>query len=70
MSRLMLSIDGMTCQHCRMTVERALLGVDGVQNAQVSLEDARAEVEFDPSRATVEALVEAVDEEGYQAHAL
>jgi copper chaperone len=69
-SRLTLAIDGMTCQHCKMTVERALRGVDGVQDAQVSLEDARAEVEFDPGRATVEALVQAVDEEGYEARAL
>ena len=70
MQKLTLAIDGMTCNHCQMTVTRALLGVEGVERAEVSLEEARAEVEFDPQRARVEDLVRAVDEEGYGAHAL
>ncbi len=70
MATLTLAIDGMTCAHCKMTVTNALMGVDGVADATVSLEDARAVVEFDPARASVEALVHAVDEEGYGAHAV
>ncbi|MDA8344520.1 MAG: cation transporter [Thermaerobacter sp.] len=70
MAALTLAIDGMTCDHCKMTVTKALMGVEGVKTAQVSLEDARADVEFDPARVSVEALVQAVDEEGYGAHAL
>lgn len=65
-----LAIDGMTCSHCKMTVTKALLSVEGVEHAEVSLEENRAEVEFDPQRASIEALVRAVDEEGYAAHAL
>ena len=32
-------VDGMMCNHCKMTVEKALKGVAGVQDAVVNLEE-------------------------------
>lgn len=32
-----ITVEGMTCDHCRMTVENTLLGLDGVEQAKVSL---------------------------------
>ena len=32
-----LKIKGMTCNHCKMTVEKALKAVPGVENAEVDL---------------------------------
>ncbi len=37
MSETILKIEGMTCMHCKMTVEKALRGVPGVTNAEVNL---------------------------------
>lgn len=37
MSETVLKIEGMTCMHCKMNVEKALRGVAGVTNAQVDL---------------------------------
>lgn len=62
----MLHIDGMSCNHCRMAVERALLKIPGVKGAEVDLGAGTAKVTFDPARATRNEMVKAVEEEGYR----
>jgi copper chaperone CopZ len=61
-----LRVEGMSCMNCVHHVTKALEGVPGVQSAQVSLDDKRASVSHDGSVQT-DALVAAVEEEGYQA---
>ncbi|NUB90252.1 heavy-metal-associated domain-containing protein [Haloterrigena sp. SYSU A558-1] len=61
-----ITVEGMSCEHCEQTVEDALEGVSGVQSVDVDREAARATVEGD---ADPQALVEAVDEAGYEASA-
>ncbi|MFN4070732.1 MAG: heavy-metal-associated domain-containing protein [Thermus caldifontis] len=61
---LKLKVEGMTCNHCVMAVKRALMKVPGVERAEVSLERAEALVE---GKADPEALIRAVEEEGYRA---
>ncbi|HEX7004608.1 MAG TPA: cation transporter [Trueperaceae bacterium] len=61
-----LKIGGMSCGHCQAAVESALKSVDGVEQVRVDLASGTAEVEGD---ADLEALVAAVQEEGYQATA-
>ncbi len=57
-------IEGMTCNHCKMRVEKALSELEGVTMAEVVLADKKAIVEVE---ASVEdsVLAEAVDEAGY-----
>jgi copper ion binding protein len=63
-----LSVQGMTCNHCVMRVEKALSEVEGVRSVEVNLEENRATVTVaSSSEPTVEALVVAVQEAGYQA---
>jgi copper chaperone len=59
-----LKVEGMTCHHCVMAVTKALESVDGVRSAKVDLEAGRAEVD---GAADVQAMIAAVQEEGYQA---
>ncbi|ADW21025.1 MULTISPECIES: cation transporter [Thermus] len=61
---LKLKVEGMTCNHCVMAVKKALMKVPGVEKAEVSLERAEALVE---GKADPEALIRAVEEEGYRA---
>jgi uncharacterized membrane protein YraQ (UPF0718 family)/copper chaperone CopZ len=56
-------IGGMTCNHCKATVERNLGKVEGVTSVQVDLEKALAYVEGNPSDDEVQKLV---DELGYE----
>jgi copper chaperone len=62
---IVLSVEGMTCDHCVNAVKGALEGVPGVENAIVSLDDKRAEVSGNV--ADKGALIAAIEEEGYEA---
>src|SRR5690349_15638255 len=61
-----LPIDGMTCASCVRRVERALDKVDGVAEANVNLATERARVRFDPTRADLADLKQAVEAAGYR----
>jgi copper chaperone len=59
-----LKITGMTCNHCRATVQKALSGVEGTSDVQVHLEAGTAVVQGHPKP---DQLIAAVKEEGYSA---
>lgn len=61
-----LDIDGMTCMSCVRHVEGALRKLDGVDAVEVKLDEGKARVQHDPVRAPVEAMIGALDEEGYE----
>jgi copper chaperone CopZ len=67
MASLRLKVTGMTCDHCKMKVEKALQGVPGTFGAAVFREDGDAEVDYDPAKASAEAYVAAVERAGYGA---
>lgn len=59
-----LKIDGMMCNHCKMNVEKALQGIDGVSGAVVNLEQKQASVTLDRDISN-SVLSDAVTEAGY-----
>jgi mercuric ion binding protein len=60
-----LSVTGMTCATCPITIKKALNKVEGVENIEVNLEKKEALVTFDDAKTTVEALLEATTNAGY-----
>lgn len=60
-----LSVPGMTCASCPITVKTALGKVDGVEKTEVSFEKKEAVVTFDEAKTKVEALTEATKNAGY-----
>lgn len=60
-----LIIEGMMCNHCKMRVETALSGVDGVTFVNVNLEQKSAEVTLS-REVSSQALIDAVTEAGYK----
>lgn len=62
-----LSVPGMTCAACPITVKNALSKVDGVQEINVSYKKLEAVVTFDDAKTTVEALTKATENAGYPA---
>jgi formate dehydrogenase gamma subunit len=60
-----LKVKGMSCQHCVMSVTKALNQLEGIQNIQVDLQ--KGEVRFDNTKALVSNLIEkAIEEAGYE----
>lgn len=65
MTQITLPVEGMSCNHCKMAVEKALLKVPGVSQAAVDLAGKKASVGYDPAAATRDQLVKAVEDAGY-----
>jgi len=60
-----LSVPGMTCAACPITVKKALNKVDGVEKTEVSLEKKEATVTYDDAKTSVNALLDATKNAGY-----
>jgi len=60
-----IKVKGMSCQHCVMSVTKALGQLEGIKNVQVDL--AKGEVRFDNSKEIALSRVEkAIQDAGYQ----
>lgn len=62
-----LSVPGMTCAACPITVKKALSKVEGVTKADVRFDEREAIVTFDDTKASVEAFTKASENAGYPA---
>lgn len=60
-----LSVPGMNCDLCPLTVKKALSRVPGVAGVEASYEKKQAVVTFDDSKASVETLMKATANAGY-----
>lgn len=62
-----LDVNGMTCAACSATVERVVSKLQGVQNANVNLAAETLSLDYDPAEVSLQQVVGAVAEAGYQA---
>jgi len=60
-----MDIKGMSCEHCKATVEKALKSVDGVSQAVVDLKAGNAEITLSEP-VSDEALKKVVRDAGYE----
>ncbi len=61
-----IGIDGMTCDNCVKTVEKALRGVNGVKEVHVDRAAALATVTFDTTKTHMPDLHDALLKSGYR----
>lgn len=62
-----LSVPGMTCPVCPITVKKALSSVEGVSKAAVNFDKREAVVTFDDARTSIRKLTKATEDAGYPA---
>lgn len=67
METITLKIDGMTCGGCVKSVQRVLNELAGVQQAEVSLNPAQAIITFNSAEISTAALIEAIEDAGFDA---
>ena len=67
MQTVELKVEGMDCEGCVKSVTRMLSGVPGVEEVDVSLEQARARVTYDPARSGPAEFKRAIERAGYKA---
>ena len=67
METVEMKVEGMDCEGCVKSVTRMLTGVTGVAQVDVSLEEGRARVTFDPAKSNLAEFRKAVERAGYKA---
>ena len=60
------TVGGMTCGHCKASVERALGGLPGISKVEVELSGGRVAVQADPAAITDAQIREAIDAIGFE----
>jgi periplasmic mercuric ion binding protein len=60
-----LSVPGMTCAACPVTVKKALSKVEGVEKIVTHFDQKEAVVTFDDAKTNVEALTKTTENAGY-----
>jgi copper chaperone len=66
-AEIILKIEGMSCQHCVMSVKKAVENIIGVTSAEISLGNAK--VSFDGSKTNRNEIAKAVEDAGYKVKA-
>jgi len=66
MKTVVLAIEGMHCDGCAETLKALLTVETGVKAANVSYQERRARVLYDPSAVDEEQLVAAIEKGGYK----
>ncbi|MBI3454890.1 MAG: cation transporter [Candidatus Rokubacteria bacterium] len=69
LASVVISVEGMTCFTCELTVESSLKGLPGVQRADAKVKDASAYVEYNPARVNLAQLIATINKTGYKARA-
>ncbi|WP_096435298.1 copper chaperone CopZ [Alteribacter populi] len=67
MKKETIQVEGMTCDHCKASVEGALKSVDGVQMAEVNLKEKNVTVQYDEANVSLDKLKEEIDDQGFDA---
>ncbi len=65
MEKIVLNVEGMSCQHCENRVKKAVGALSGVAGVEVSLADKKVTVELDTSAVTGQQVKETIEEQGY-----
>lgn len=65
LAHVSLPVGGMTCAACSARIERVLGKVEGIEMANISLANERAEVDFDAARVSAADIVHAIGKTGF-----
>ncbi|HEY8344673.1 MAG TPA: copper ion binding protein [Bacillota bacterium] len=61
-----LNVEGMACQHCAMSIEKAVGALPGVKRVQVNLQRKQVTVDCDSGLIDLEAVKNAIEDQGYE----
>ncbi len=62
-----LDVVGMRCDNCARSIKDMVSAIDGVREANVSYALEEARLSFDPTRTSIDSIVEAIESAGYAA---
>jgi copper chaperone len=60
-----LTAPAMSCGHCKMTIEKAVKGLEGIAKVNADPATKKVTVEFDESSTTIDDIKHAIEDAGY-----
>ena len=60
-----IEVDGMTCGHCKSSVEGALTALSGVSKAEVNLDEKNVTVDYDDNVVDVSKMKSEIEDQGF-----
>ncbi len=66
MTSKIIKVEGMSCDHCKMAVTKAVSALEGVSSVAVSLENKTVSVDFEEERLPIDAIKQAIEGQGYE----
>ena len=67
MKEIELKIKGMHCTGCSTRLEKVLNNQEGVEKAEVSFEEGKAEIKYDENQIKLEEIKETIEDAGFEA---
>ena len=65
-THVVLNVPSVSCNHCKMAIEKAVSGLDGITVVDVDVPEKTVTVDFDADAVSLESIEMAVAEEGYE----
>ena len=66
MKQITLLVPGISCGHCKSSIEGAVASMDGVARVEVSISKRTVDVEYDPAKVDLAAIISAIDDQGFE----
>lgn len=60
-----LNVDGMSCQHCVDSINKAVTSLPGIDSVKVDLKAKTVEVRFSQETVNLEQIKEAIEDQGF-----
>ena len=60
-----IKVDGMSCDHCRDTIESALAKINGVRTADVDHDKNEVRADYKADRVSMKKLHDTIEDQGY-----
>ncbi|MCW0482437.1 heavy-metal-associated domain-containing protein [Gaoshiqia sediminis] len=63
---LVYRVEGMTCDHCEMSIQKGVNELKGISTVEANHEDSTTRVVFDPTKTSEKEIVSAIEKRGYK----
>jgi copper chaperone len=61
-----LSVPGISCDHCKMSIEQAVGELPGVDAVEVDISARTVDLSFDEATVGLDRIIDAIEEVGYE----
>lgn len=66
MNATTLSVPGISCAHCKMSIEEAVSELAGIDKVEVDIASRTVDLNFDEAAVGLDQIIHAIEEVGYE----